>query len=153
MQLAQLNIAHWKYGPADPRNADFTRALDAVNTAADRSDGFVWRLIGDPNDPKITSALDQPGEIVNMSVWQSVDQLEEFVWKTIHKNIYRRKNEWFDAPKIAHFAMWTVPEGHVPDIKEGLARLAHLREQGNTDFAFDWAHLKHIKLWQSQRCG
>ena len=33
------------------------------------------------------------------------------------------------------------------------ARLDHLEANGNSDFAYDWAHLEHIKLWMSQRCS
>ena len=33
---------------------------------------------------------------VNLSVWESVEALERFVWATVHKQFYNRKGEWFE---------------------------------------------------------
>ena len=44
MHLAQLNIARMLYALDDPRMAEFARALDRVNAAAERGEGFVWRM-------------------------------------------------------------------------------------------------------------
>jgi hypothetical protein len=49
--------------------------------------------------------------------------------------------------------MWFVEEGHIPTLAEAEQRLKHLEATGNSDFAFDWSHLEHVKLWQTQRCG
>ena len=34
-----------------------------------------------------------------------------------------------------------------------ITRLASLDANGNTEHAFNWSHLPHIKLWQAQRCA
>ena len=39
---------------------------------------------------------------------------------------------------------------HKDEAKE---RLDHLGAHGDTEFAFGWSHLLHIKLWQAKRCG
>ncbi len=153
MHLAELNIAKWQFAPDDPRGADFIAALDKVNAAAERMPGFVWRLIGEGNDAMDIRAFDDPMTIVNMSVWETAGQLEQFVWNTIHKRIYNRKAEWFEAMRSHHFVMWLVEPGHIPTLTEAKERLAHLDANGNSDHAFDWSHLEHVKLWQSQRCG
>ena len=153
MHLAELNIAKWRFPADDPRAAPFVNALDAVNAAAVRMPGFVWRLVGEGNDATDIVAFDDPSVIVNMSVWQTVEHLEQFVWNTIHKRIYARKAEWFAAMESHHFVMWFVDEGHMPTLTEAKERLAHLDAHGNSEFAFDWSHLEHVKLWQSQRCG
>jgi len=49
--------------------------------------------------------------------------------------------------------MWPVEEGHVPSVQEAMDRLEHLEAHGNSDYAYDWQHLEHIKLWMSQRCS
>ena len=90
---------------------------------------------------------------VNMSVWETVEQLEKYVWQTVHQRFYNRKAEWFEKMSKHYFVMWFVEEGHVPTLDEAKARLEHLEQHGNSDFAFGWDHLEHIKLWQSQRCG
>ena len=90
---------------------------------------------------------------VNLSVWESVEALERFVWATVHKQIYNRKGDWFEKLGTPHFVMWPIPAGHIPDVAEAMERLEHLRNRGDSDFAFGWSHLAHIKLWMSRKCG
>jgi hypothetical protein len=155
MHLAELNIGRLNYPIDDPRMADFVDNLARVNAMADRMPGFVWRLVGDGSNGGALELRPYPDPMmaVNMSVWERVEDLEHFVWNTVHKKFYQRKQEWFGLMKSHHFVMWFVPEGHVPTLEEAKARLEHLDANGNTDHAFDWSHLEHIKLWQSQRCG
>jgi hypothetical protein len=155
MHLAELNIGRLKYEIGDPRIADFVDNLGRINAMAERMPGFVWRLIGDGSND---GALDlrpfpDPMMAVNMSVWETVEQLEQFVWNTVHKPFYNRKAEWFELMTAHHFCMWFVEEGHIPTLAEAKDRLDHLQAHGNSDYAFDWSHLEHVKLWQSQRCG
>src|SRR5262249_14292308 len=94
-----------------------------------------------------------PATAVNLSVWESAEALERFVWATVHKQFYNRKSEWFERPEAAHFVMWPVEEGHIPGLEEAMARLERLRAHGDTEFAFGWSWLSHIKLWMSRKCG
>ena len=153
MNLAQLNVARLKYPFEDPRVADFADNLDRINALADRSDGFVWRLQDDGGNAIDIQADADPMIIVNMSVWRDAESLERFVWNTVHKQFYRRRAEWFSAMKNQHLVMWWVQDGHVPSVEEGTARLEHLRVNGDSDFAFGWSHLPHVKLWQQARCA
>lgn len=154
MHLAQINIAEWKVDPQSAEAAPFMDMLDSVNGLADRMDGFIWRLIGDggAEEALFTDGGKKP-VIINMSVWENAETLEHFVWNTVHKQVYQRKEEWFKHTKMAGFVMWWVEEGHQPTLAEAKARLDHLNEHGDSDFAFGWAHLPNVKLWQEQRCG
>ena len=49
--------------------------------------------------------------------------------------------------------MWPVEEGRLPSLDEAMARLDHLAAHGDSDLAFGWSHLPHIKLWMSRKCG
>jgi uncharacterized protein DUF3291 len=153
MHLAELNIARLKYPLDDPRIAEFADNLARVNAVADRSEGFVWRLQDDSGDATSIHAFDDPMVIVNMTVWQSAEHLERFVWNTVHKQFYAKRAEWFELMQAQHFVMWWVDEGHVPDLAEAKARLDHLDANGDSDFAFGWSHLPHVKLWQQARCA
>ena len=153
MNLAQLNVARLKYPFEDPRVADFADNLDRINALADRSDGFVWRLQDDGGNAIDIQADADPMIVVNMSVWRDAESLERFVWNTVHKQFYRRRAEWFSTMKDQHLVMWWVQDGHVPRVEEGNARLEHLRVNGDSDFAFGWSHLPHVKLWQQARCA
>lgn len=148
MHLAELNVARLNYPFDDPRVADFADNLDLVNGIAECSKGFVWRLKDNGSGNAIDiRAFDDPSVITNLSVWQSPKHhLERFVWNTVHRRFYQRRAEWFELIGAQHFVMWWVDEGHLPSIEEAKARLDHLQAHGDSDIAFGWSHLPHVKL-------
>ena len=153
MHLAELNIARLKYTLDDVRVAPFVKALDLVNGIAERSEGFVWRLKDESGNATDIDAFDDPRVIVNMSVWRDAGSFESFVWKTVHKQFYARRAEWFSIMDKQHFVMWHVEEGHRPDLAEAKERLEALNKHGDSDHAFGWSHLPEVKLWQTARCA
>ncbi len=154
MHVAQLNIGRSLYPLDDPRMAGFMNALAAINAIADRSPGFVWRMQDESGagatDIKYT---DDPQAIANMSVWESPEALEHFVWMTAHKRIYSQKHSWFETPARATFVMWPVERGRIPTLCEALERLQHLRSHGSSDYAYAWDHLAHLQAWLTKKCG
>lgn len=154
MQVAELNIARALYPLDDPRMAGFVSAIAAINEIADRSSGFVWRMQNE-NGAGATNIRygDDPQVIINMSVWESAETLEHFVWNTAHKRIYNGKHSWFETPKLASFVMWPIKSGHMPTLEEAFERLQHLRAYGSTDYAYGWDHLAHLKAWLTKQCG
>ncbi len=134
-QLAQLNIAALKAPLDSPELKDFVDNLDRINALAEGSAGFVWRLKGDGND---ATSLRPLGEqiIVNMSVWRDVAALRDYVYRSGHVEIMRRRREWFTRMAEAYMVLWWVPAGHEPTIAEAVERLTLLREQGPTARAF-----------------
>ncbi len=151
--IAQLNIGRPLHALDDPRMAGFMDNLDRVNALAERSPGFVWRLKDESNNATALRPFDDPNMLVNMSVWESVEALEQFVWATVHKQFYNRKGGWFEKLATPHFVMWPVAVGDIPDLDEAKARLERLSKHGDSDVAFGWGHLPHIKLWMSRKCG
>jgi hypothetical protein len=143
--LAQLNIGRLVADTDDPRVAPFMKALDAVNGIGKRSPGFVWMMegSGEPGTGNTEAKIDgDPRFVANLTVWEDAASLEAFVWKTVHRQFYARRAEWFEVLGEMHFVMWRVAPGHRPTLDEGLARLAHLRAHGDSDHAFGWAYLK-----------
>ena len=67
---------------------------------------------------------------VNMSVWENVEALENYVWQTVHKRFYGRRHEWFEPMDERYLVMWWVPAGHRPTIAEAIERLEHLKTHG-----------------------
>ena len=153
IHIAQVNIGRPLYALDDARMTAFMDNLDRVNALAERSSGFVWRLRDESNNATAFRPFDDPTMLVNMSVWESVEALERFVWATVHKQFYNRKGGWFEKLATPHFVMWPIPAGHIPDVVEAKARLEHVTKHGDSDFAFGWGHLPHIKLWMSRKCG
>ncbi|MDJ0920832.1 MAG: DUF3291 domain-containing protein [Henriciella sp.] len=140
MQLAQLNVAEALYPMDDPRMDGFTGPIEVINALAERSPGFVWRL---EDDSERDGALDLrlPGEtdvLVNMSVWDDVDSLYHFVYKTAHAKLIRQREDWFVPMTQAILVLWWVPDGHIPDLHEANERLQHFRANGPTPHAFSF---------------
>lgn len=137
-ELAQINIGRLvsPYGSAPV--AEFVAALPAINALADAQPGFVWRLTGDGDDATDIQAFDDPLVAMNMSVWESLEALAAFVYRSGHRDIMRRRREWFEAPAAAYMALWWVPAGHRPTPAEGRERLEALRRDGPTPFAFSF---------------
>jgi len=134
-QLAQLNIAVMKEPLESPLMTDFVANLDRVNALAEQSPGFVWRLQTEEGD---ATALRPMGDnvLVNMSVWRDVESLSQFVYRSGHTEIMRRRREWFDRMSEAHMVLWWVQEGRRPTIDEARKRLELLRQHGPTAEAF-----------------
>ena len=153
MHLAQLNVGYLKYPTDDPRLAEFMNNLALVNAIADRSSGFVWRLQDESGNATAFRPFPDPTMAVNLSVWKSAADLEQFVWKTVHERFYRKRGDWFDPMKKPHLVMWWVEEGHIPTLEEAAERLADLHQHGPTEHAFGWAELSDAKFWRTGRCA
>jgi len=152
--LAQLNIGRIRYETNDPRMADFMNNLERVNALAERSPGFVWRYKDDSGNATETRPFaDDARMLINMSVWESVEALEKFVWQTVHTRFYNRKHEWFEKLDGAIFVLWHVPAGHRPSVQEAIERLEHLKVHGPSEYAFGWQDVASAKLWRSARCA
>jgi hypothetical protein len=133
--VAQVNIGRL-LAPLDaPELADFVEALDPVNALADVAPGFVWRLQTEDGDATALRVFDEY-TLVNMSVWESIDALADFVYRSHHVDVMRRRREWFERPTEAFLALWWVPAGTVPTLADAEQRLVHLRTHGPTPEAF-----------------
>ena len=153
MHLAQLNIGR-PLGPMDgPVMRDFKAGLDLVNGIAERSRGFVWRLKDDTGNATSLRAFDDPNLLINLSVWENAEALEQFVWQTVHNRFYARKGEWFETSASPHFAMWWIEAGHRPSLAEAREKIGLLQAHGPSEQVFGWESLPNIKLWMSARCA
>ncbi|GAA4524999.1 MULTISPECIES: DUF3291 domain-containing protein [Nonomuraea] len=137
MHLAELNIAHLR-GPVDSAElADFVALLEPINALADEAPGFVWRLKESEADPTATVVHDYGDHLlVNFSVWEDLDSLWNYVYRSGHLEVLRRRREWFHRVAEPYMVMWWVPEGVIPTLAEAMARLERLRTEGPGPEAF-----------------
>ena len=152
MHLAELNIGKFKHPTTDPRMADFMNNLDRVNALAERSEGFVWRLVADGSN-NATDLRVGDDYAVNMSVWETSAALENYVFKTVHVQFYKRKQEFFDLMEKPHMVFWWIPEGHTPSLSEAMDRLEDLEKNGASERVFGWAEVMDIEHMRSLRCA
>ena len=135
--LAQFNVGRLLAPVGDPLVADFVDNLELINGLGEAAPGFVWRLQTEDGDATAIRAYDDD-TIVNLTVWESMEALAEFVYRTDHVSFLRRRREWFERPDEAYLAMWWVPAGHLPSVAEAVERLDHLRRHGPTPTAFSF---------------
>ena len=139
--LAQVNIGRLLAPVDSPQLAGFMAALDPVNALADAARGFVWRLQTEEGNATAVRAFEwdqvgSAGVILNMSVWESVEALAAFVYSEQHRQVLRRRREWFERMEEAYLALWWIPRGQVPTTEDAEDRIRHLRAHGPTARAF-----------------
>lgn len=135
--LAQINVGSLVAPTDSPAVAEFMEALAPINALAEASPGFVWRLQDDGGEGATgIKTSDDPLFIVNMSVWESLETLREYVYKTVHVEYLRRRKAWFQPHVELHLACWWLPVGEVPTVEEGLRRVAVIRKHGPGPEAF-----------------
>ena len=135
--LAQVNIGKIKAPLDTPTMSGFMNQLDAINALADSAPGFVWRL--QTNEGNATYFRPYPEDdciLLNMSVWETIESLRDYVYKTAHAEVMRSRQEWFEKFSGNYLALWWVPAGHIPGIDEAKKRIAYLDAHGPTEFAF-----------------
>jgi len=139
--LAQINIARMLAPIDDPIMAEFVAQLPPVNALADSSPGFVWRLQSESGDATSIKVYDDDMIIINITVWENVESLREFAYKNAHAGVMRDRKRWFEKFDGPYYAMWWIPVGHIPATEEGKARLDHLRDHGDTAYAFSFKNI------------
>jgi hypothetical protein len=137
--IAQLNVGRTVAPSDSPELADFMAALDRINALAESLPGFVWRLQSSGGNATDILVSQDPRFLVNMSLWSSVDSLFEFVYRSGHTEVMKRRREWFEKATQAHQVLWWIPAGHIPTVQEALERLEHLRREGPTERAFSFS--------------
>ncbi len=134
--LAQVNIG-LPLAPLDsPDLAAFVELLEPINALADDSSGFVWRLQTEDGNATAVRAFDDDRLIVNISVWVSLEALGEFVYRSAHSSVMRRRREWFEKMPKLFSALWWIPAGTLPTVSDAEERLDHLRRHGPSSTAF-----------------
>lgn len=135
MHIAQLNIATLVAPLDSPELKGFVDLLVEINDLADNSSGFVWRLQDENGDATAIRPFG-PDVIVNLTVWESIEALYAYTYRTDHLGVLQRRREWFRRSSRPHLVLWWAEEGERPTVAEAARRLALLEENGPTQDAF-----------------
>jgi hypothetical protein len=121
--------------------AGFVEMLDEINALADRSSGFVWRLQTAEGDATSLRPYEDERILFNLSVWENIEDLKSYVYKSAHMDVMRRRREWFEKFDEMYLAIWWVEAGHIPTIAEAKERLEHLNKNGESETAFTFKRI------------
>jgi len=134
--LAQANIGRIRAPLDHPIMEGFRSQLDPINALADRSPGFVWRLQTEDGNAMAIRPFDDDRMAINMSVWESLEALQQFVYRSAHIGPLRDRKEWFEPIEGPILVLWWIPAGHIPTVVEAQDRLRLLKERGPSPAAF-----------------
>ncbi len=135
LHLSQVNVAKRLAPMDDPIMQDFVNNLDRINTLADKHDGFVWRL----KDEDLAAEIFKDDTLlINMSVWETLEDLFNYTYKSGHIEVFKRKKEWFSKMRMVHMAFWYTPEGYEPTFQDAKDCLDYLNVHGDTPYAFSF---------------
>ena len=135
-QLAAFNIARGRGIVTEPVMEGFVERLDEINEIADRSPGFVWRLQASDGNATSIRPYEDDRMLINLSVWDSVETLHAFVYRSAHVELIRDRHDWFTDPPSVQVVLWWVPAGHRPTVEDGMGRLERLEREGPGEEAF-----------------
>ena len=135
MHIAQLNIATLVAPLDSPELKGFVDLLVEINDLADNSPGFVWRLQDENGDATAIRPFG-PDVIVNLTVWESIEALYGYTYRSDHLGVLQRRREWFRRSARPHLVLWWTDERELPTVAEAARRLALLEENGPTPDAF-----------------
>ena len=139
--LAQINIVEARYPLADPRMKAFIDQLPKVNAEGENSPGFVW-ILKDETETAVNFVIfNNPDILVNLTVWETIEALKDFIYKGDHLKAFIRRKEWFLPMKKSHLALWWIPEGHIPTLEEAEQKLEKLWKEGSSAEVFTFRKL------------
>jgi hypothetical protein len=145
MQFAEFDIVRCRASLDDPSMQEFVDNFDRIFSLAESCPGFVWRLNEGDNDASSYLLYEDPKIMVNMSVWQTAEDLRHFMFGTDHELIMPRGKDWFVAMEQPKVACWWIEEGSIPTLEEGRDRLEFLQGNGESEYAFGYRNLKYCK--------
>ena len=139
--LAQINIARMKgVNIDDPVMKEFVDNLEHINQIAEASEGFVWRMQDEENNATSFNPYNDEQVIVNVSVWESIEALKQYVFRSPHADFMRRRKEWFQKFGTSYTAMWWIEADTTPSIEEAVAKLDVLQQNGASEGVFDFSN-------------
>lgn len=131
--LIHANVAISRAPFDDPMMEGFINQVDEINSMAQASPGFVAQ-------PELPDA----GEVfagrmlLNVSIWESVEDLRSFTHQCKHAQALEQRAEWFEQSEVWNYVLFWLPAGHTPSETDVRRRIEHLRKNGPTSYAFNF---------------
>jgi hypothetical protein len=133
--LVHVNIATPRASIDNPIMKDFVERIDEIDTLAQSWSGFVAQPTL-PDEGQIFTG----NTLVNVSIWDSVENLREFTYASKHEDALEILADWFLQSELPNYVLYWAPVGEVPTEVEIKQRFDHLHLHGATPFAFSFEH-------------
>ena len=129
--LVHGNVAIMRAPMDDPIMTDFVNQADAIDALAEESPGFVAQPVTTDE-----GQIFKGKELLNLSIWESVESLDHFTHHGEHARVLERRAEWFEQREGPNYVLYWAVAGHIPTEAEVKRRLDHLAKHGPTPLAF-----------------
>lgn len=135
-QLAASNVARMLGELESDVMSGFVARLEPLNALADTSPGFVWRYQTEDGDATEVRVFDDELILFNLSVWESIEALENYVYRSNHLEALQNRADWFERPVRPPLVLWWLAAGHIPSVEEAKERFDLLWRDGPSPAAF-----------------
>ena len=139
--LAQFNVAKARYPLDDLRMGEFVNLLQAVNREGELAPGFVWILKDGSGTAVNFNPFNDPSLLVNLTVWESLESLRQYVYHGLHGQAFAKRKAWFETTGKEHLVLWWIPKGHIPTLAEAKHKMEMLWKEGPSGAAFTFKKL------------
>jgi hypothetical protein len=119
-RFVHANLAIMRAAFDDPLMADFVAHVDEIDALAQASPGFVSQPA-----PSDEGTVYRGRFMLNLSTWESVEDLERFTYGTEHGRMLERRAEWFHQYATPNYVLFWFPERQIPTEREVQAPIDH----------------------------
>ena len=129
--LTHANIAKMRAPFDDPIMAGFVEQVDAIDALARSSPGFIAQPTPQDEGQVYTGKM-----LLNLSIWESIEDLVLFTYQGVHSHMLERRREWFEQYDGPNYVLYWEVAWHIPSEADVKQRVEYLTKQGPTPFAF-----------------
>lgn len=129
--LVHANVAIPRAPLDDPMMSGFMDRVDEIDALAQGSPGFIAQ----PVLPDEGAIYLEPA-LLNVSIWDSVENLRAFTYTGQHAEGLEQRADWFEQPESPTYVLYWSPAGSIPTEAQIKRRFDHLNQHGPTPHAF-----------------
>lgn len=146
--LVHANLAQARAPLDDPLMAGFTDHLDEIDALAQSSPGFIAQP-DLPDEGQVYSS----NLLLNVSIWETVEDLEAFTYDSRHKSFLDQREMWFHRRDYPAYVLYWAPATEIVTELEIHRRFQRLNEEGPTLQAFTFIKRFSLAEWLASRAA
>jgi hypothetical protein len=133
--LIHANVALSRAALDDEIMDGFVQQIEEINGIASSSPGFISQPT-----PEDAGVIYNGEWLLNMSVWDSIEHLDQFTHKGLHAVALDNRHRWFKEQIKPNYVLFWFEAGRIPRESEIQQRIDHLAKYGPTPYAFNFKH-------------